>query len=84
MKAFTSNIPKYEMARSRAWALFGRRLCRLWDPTAEGGADNAGERNHRQHGDEPRAVQAVGRVICYQRRSKPVFSRSKNLIRDGR
>ena len=29
-----------------------RRLCRRWNPAAEGGADNAGERNHRQHGEK--------------------------------
>src|SRR6202795_4302793 len=31
----------------------GRILPRLWNPAAKGGADNAGERNHRQHADEP-------------------------------
>src|SRR6516225_7201602 len=36
--------------------------CRLWrlrDAAGEDGADNAGERNHRQHGDETAAAKAI-------------------------
>jgi hypothetical protein len=42
-----------ELGGPQSHAFSGRLLSHLWNPAAEAGADNAGERNHRQHRDDP-------------------------------